>query len=581
MGYDIISLILKINNYRQLINIKNIISDNVRIKNKTILNYYLSYVKDCNITILETLLSYGLSINMSDDSLMTPLHSYISRCDNSYCYDNIVRCLVNNGADALSVNEYGKTPLYVYLTVNDTKHSYTIVNLLLNAKTNSHLPDGYSVGNVSVSTTYEEGMTVIHNYMRYNYEIDTAILKLLLSYIKTVDGYMFRNLLYIYMSRKCNIPEVVEMLSVFDDGYRDYFGDTALMQYLNKCETSDLRIVKLAVELGQNINVLNMDGFSPFHYYMLNKPTIKGIKTFVSLGAYVIQGRALVTEYLSNLSVDIVVLKYIINITGGYKINHSCLYYPLHTYLSNSSNFLITSFLLNHYNDGINKLNLDGNSPLYESINWSVSERTIKYLIDNGADINISCNNNTIFSKALETTKPHIIYTLISYNPNVKTLRNTITYFINKNLFIDESVIDFLTYALSVDICIYDLVISNRNSYMNILVEIITKCYHEIIKMKRTKLYGSLSLYKAVFDIDKNLIHRYINLIDYEQVYHYSIYSKKIKKYIYISRKRYNLIMKALVVFYKIPLWGMMPVELLFKIIEMLNIKDLLTFVGL
>ncbi|APG58205.1 putative ankyrin repeat protein FPV162 [BeAn 58058 virus] len=583
MENNIISLALNNHSYIQLLKIKNIISDNIRIKKKTILNYYLSNVKYCNITILETLLSYGLSINMTDDSKLTPLHSYISSCDVRYCYENIVRCLIRYGADVLSVNEYGKTPLYVYLTTNATKHNYSIIHLLLSARSNTHLPDGYSVGNVTVTRTYEDGMTVIHDYIRYNYEIDSSILKLLLSYIKTEDRHMFRNLLYMYMGSKYSIlPEVVEMLSVFDDGYRDELGDTSLMQYLNRCKKTDLSIVKLAIELGQDINTLNLEGYSPLHYYMFNCPTIKGIKTFVSLGAYVIQGRAFVTDYLSNPLVDIIVLKYIINITGGYKNNYSCLYYPFHTYLSNSSNFLITSFLLNYYNDVINEINLDGNSPLFESINWSMPERTVKYLIDNGADINILCSNDsTIFSKAMVIAKPHILNILISYKPSVTTLRNTIRYFIHRNLLMDRSVINFLVYALSVDTGIYDMVISNRRSYMYIFVEIITRCYHEVIKMKNTKLYGSLSLYKVVFEIDKNHIHRYTNLICYEQVNQYSIYSKTLKKYIRTSRKRYNLIMRVLKIFDKLPLWGMLPVELLLKIIEMINTQDLISFVEL
>jgi ankyrin repeat protein len=98
-------------------------------------------VKTCNLTLVQKLLKTNININALNYKRETPLHKAIpayyhikhslrTRTPSLDMYSNnlnIIRALLNAGADVNAINNNGETPLHIAISVCDIK----IVKILL------------------------------------------------------------------------------------------------------------------------------------------------------------------------------------------------------------------------------------------------------------------------------------------------------------------------------------------------------------------------------------------------------------------------------------------------------------------
>lgn len=324
-----------------------------------------------NEKLINSLLSLGIDINVSNDSKETPLHVAVEEQN-----VGVVKLLLSKNADVNTNAAFGNSPLDA--AVN--KKSIPLIELLL-----SHGANPNSPGSMRQSAFYN------------SFKLDnTDLIKLFLEHgadvhVKNTWG---RNALHMALNSRCS-KEIIELLltrnlDVNEPGVVEWTPlHDAVSQYSQSVECLD--IVRLLVERGADVEAKNNHGETAMHIAVRDK----NIK---------------VAEYLSSVGADVNCVKTSESST------------PLLVALR-SGDADTSRHLIEHGADP-NAQNDKKDSPMSLAINSfkdrDIRRELVELLIAKGANVNLRCRGgSTALHRALRRQDVEVFDMLIAAGASV------------------------------------------------------------------------------------------------------------------------------------------------------------------
>ncbi|AAR83580.1 CNPV234 ankyrin repeat protein [Canarypox virus] len=404
-----------------------------------------------------------------------------------------------------------------------------------------------------------------------------------------------------------NYLRCMKKLNLSNSVYMTMFGELLCGKNISECDLSlldkklteeQLRIIKLLLDYGANINAITIIGTSAL-LDAVYEENIEVVKLLLSYGinTHIRSNNGVTAFILAARAKNIDIMKCIIEHYDGYKnylydstaINEAI----------NINNIDMVSFLLSI---GLNTKVKDifGNTPLHTAAicnNYDIA----KLLLDHGVDPNIrnSVNRTPIYvacryKKMITLLLDYGAY-IVTIDKNNITPIDTLSYLLDNNSYLLVNCKN--NYYESAKLLISNLLletldssnIRDSNAYTKMInvisnnptlndIMFVYSC--EIKRMKNTNIYS-----RYYFDmlLNKNIepdIFRNCNVLEniYKQIDLFPMYNEHIKKNIYNARKRLKVIDDSMDILNKVLFytsWTLLPIEIRYYILKFLTNKDL------
>nr|WCB86978.1 CPPV167 ankyrin repeat protein [Cooks petrelpox virus] len=472
-------------------------SDNISI---------IKAVNNQSIKVLRFLLEdLKLNVNTKKDNL-TPLHNMVNISYNP----DILKTLLENGADIEAKNEYNETPLHY--AINKSLHCNELIFAFImhGAKINTRSKNGNTpLHHVSTLLSSDDITTIISKHLVNDYTINTSkhieIISRCLNDRFELAKTLIDNGAYINISNKIKKNTPLHNSAI---------------------HTSMLRITKILIDNGANINSPNKQGLTPLHIASKSSYNIPLIDKVLKVNAYI-----------QKHSRDIIPDSFIIRdgtetvrllIDNGADVcaldqyNKSPLHYAV--WLRNS--YKIAKILI-HNGADMNIRDDNGDTPIFHAFH---SLETTELLLDSGAKVNI-CNKNKItplikYVNTLGNDSSYLLYNQSKYTTIIKLLiKYTI---LEKYIHID---LDELSYTKNIKHI-------NRKRELKSLKE---ECEKEVTRIQKLVLYKGYCLDSFFYYRNVNLLTKLISFVNDIDIGIFSSYKDILNKNIKLAVKRSNL----------------------------------------
>ena len=222
----------------------------------------LGAVEYGSMEIIEYLIIHGCSLNRWGADKKTALHFAAAKGDLK-----IVKFLVEKGAHVNCRDAFGKTPLFYAISSG----FISIIRYLIEAKTNIHIQQIYTNETAFVYAIRNGSFDIIEILLDAGSDIN----------IKSVEG---ENVLFEAI-RNCSF-QVVELLinRKIDVNVSDEYNGKSALYYAIKLDKFD--VFRLLIESGANVNHVDNDKHSLFHYAAINNK-IQYAEILIEKGAVV------------------------------------------------------------------------------------------------------------------------------------------------------------------------------------------------------------------------------------------------------------------------------------------------------
>ncbi|AUD40338.1 ankyrin repeat family protein [Flamingopox virus FGPVKD09] len=315
-------------------------------------------------------------------------------------------------------------------------------------------------------------------------------------------------------------------------------------------------ISKMLLDYGAKIESRNKEECSPLHYAVAtNNDELTSL--FLTRGAdtNVVDkyNRSVLHKAIGNKNITSVKLLLNHGINCNLRDNHG--YTALH-YAITLQNREITDMLLASGADP-NIMNNEKHTPLYHALLYRYSAN-VESLILYGADINI----------VDDTGKTPLSNTCLDIIDN-KNVEVIISHFTILEYLMPDNIKNQIGYKINAEL------INNSKRYSTVK----QKCVDEINLLKTIKFHSGYSAEIFLNKNKSNIFHKFIkypNIINIIES-RFLIYSSIIKKSIDIGNYRRKLLDNAVDTISEIRLLNILPIDIKYIILEMLNNKDLIT----
>ncbi|AUD40109.1 ankyrin repeat family protein [Flamingopox virus FGPVKD09] len=554
------------------------------IKDVSILLPEVKKIMEDEVRIVKMLLDKDADINCVDAYKEKPLHNAIKSCN-----VEIVKLLLDYGANPNEITLNGYTILDHAILYGNKE----IFKLLID----------------KCDDTTKQRTSYINAFIYQKVEISECILDLE-SKIITDNKYILENIFtrsyYDHplhyacynISFKRIIKRLIDNCSNINTKNRN--GNTPLHII---CKSDyEICYVKMIIDSGADINSRNICGITPL-YNATESKSFEKVSLLLSLGADTnIEDCCGKTPlYIASKYGDTSIVSILID--HGANVNHADFYgnSVLQAAFNNSNSLDIATKLLEK-GANVNSVNSLSLTLLYRAcINSkeSIENRlkTIKLLIDYGAEINYYSSNNSCLLCRVNDI-PQVVELLLENGLDANKLYNTsmgITAVLNHNIFDNLNSIHYVIVHIALQSYTNPCITKNPGFINNlegiekssIKKEIWLKCENELRTIFNTRI--NKSYYLSIFLTSNNvrLLSRLVNntLLNELDFSHFNIYGLRLKKSIEIARNRSELVYNSKEKLDSLSSsdseWNLLPTEIKLSILDLLSDKDLYSLINL
>ncbi|AEN03765.1 ankyrin-like protein [Yokapox virus] len=567
-----------------------------------IFNAYFIQHHIINLSIVKSLIHYGLDITKSNCDIPPPFVSYLMSANINNNDDFVIYIIENNIINLMDTVDNTKYNNMLSMLVSSNTFSESIYNCLINSCYKPYL----------LTKGHPIPISIFDSYMRHTKNINLRILDLMLSYINDnitdiEDNNIIKTrLIYYHMISSFPNYKVIDKILTdnfmikYDETIKD--NDTILHRYMLSGKYLEINIIDKLLTHGEDINAKNIIGNTPLHCYVsrysISYDVLEEIVCFLLCNGADITivnnlGYMPFTCYIYDICydyndlriLDLLVLsnkvaldtarKRILNdyiLTNDKNINIDIIIYMISKY-----NCILNSYVLfyninininniNYYEiDDITNILIDTHNDIFVSeygkttahliSKWCIDESVIELMINLGLDINkLTFDGLSVFDIVNNTTKcSDVIHMLLKYVSNKELINKSLDYVLQHKKYTKVELYRLYKYYILYmdDKCRKDhisMLISkledNTNSEqvndINYMIYLYNMYLQQIDIMKSLYLCnGNMSIYDVITQPYKRLLINNVNDTNLILYKHLPIYGKDIYN-IAIDTRRYS-----------------------------------------
>ncbi|AKJ93823.1 ankyrin [Raccoonpox virus] len=510
----------------------------------------------------------------------TALHCYLH---NNYFTNDVLKILLEHGADVTMKTNSGYTPVHILLTRCCNVSHDIVMDIIGKNKTNSNY-----------CLSHRDYSNLLLEYIKSRYvllkdeDIDEKIVSTLLD--NGIDPnfkhegytalhYYYLCLAYVYKPGECRKPISIKKAK---------------------------RIISLFIKHGANIDELDNSGNTPFHLY-LNVETCDNIHMTKMLLTFnhnlEIRNNNGLTPILCYITSDYIHHDIIVMLISHYETNFGeisiddrrvLVFEFIKTYSTRPLDSI--TYLMNRFKNIDIHTRYEGKTLLHVACEYN-NPQVIDYLVRINGDINALTDDNKHATQLIIDNKESSPYTIncllyiLGYIIDKNVIRSLVDQLPSLPIFDIKSFEKFISYCILFDDTFYDRHVHNRDSktyrcmfskYMSFLKydETITRCHNEIILLKLSAVLDS-TLYSVLRCHNSRKLKRYLNVLKkYNNDKSFKIYNNIInQRYTNVFRKDIY-VTRALNKLFPIftdtcCMLSRLPSEIMYEILYMLTVYDL------